>query len=84
VFRQFVLPVPPSPFRACTVGDCFWIRPILAALALPANIYVLEVTKKAAALLACGFTGVARIELPKGTPKTLDEAWGLTRRITIS
>lgn len=76
VFRQFELPVPPSPQRACTVGDCFWIRPILASLALPANVYVLEVTKQDVALLACGFTGVARVELPKKTPNTLDEALG--------
>jgi len=75
-FRQFALPVPPSPGRACTVGDCFWIRPILASLALPAHVYVLEVTKKAVSLLACGFTGVAHLELPKGTPQTLDEALG--------
>jgi hypothetical protein len=76
VFRQFELPVPPSPFRACTVGDCFWIRPILGSLALPVNIYVLEVTKKAVALLACGFKELAPVSLPKGTPRTLDEALG--------
>jgi hypothetical protein len=39
-------------------------------------VYVLEVTKKAVALLACGFAEVARVELPKGTPRTLDEALG--------
>jgi len=76
VFRQFDLPVPPLPARACTVGDCFWIRPILASLALPPTVYVLEVTKKAVALLVCDFTGIAHVELPKGTPKTLDEALG--------
>ncbi|MGA2211738.1 MAG: hypothetical protein ABSH31_00575 [Bryobacteraceae bacterium] len=76
VFRQFDLPVPPMPATACTVGDCFWIRPILASLALPASIYVLEVTKKTAQLLACGVAGFARVELPKGTPRTLDEALG--------
>jgi hypothetical protein len=76
VFRQFELPVPPSPTQACTVGGCFWIRPILASLALPANVYVLEVTKQAAALLACSFTEVTAVELPKGTPKTLEEALG--------
>ena len=76
LFRQFELPVAPSPAQACTVGGCFWIRPILASVALPSTVYVLEVTKKAAALLACSFTGVAKIELPEGTPKTLDEALG--------
>jgi len=76
VFRQFELPVPPSPAQACTVGGCFCIRPILASLALPAHVYVLEVTKKAAALLACSFTGVTPVALPEGTPKTLEEALG--------
>jgi hypothetical protein len=76
VFREFELPVAPSPARACIVGDCFAIRPILASLALPAAIYVLEVTKKAVTLLACGFTDVSRTELPKGTPTTLDAALG--------
>jgi hypothetical protein len=76
VFRQFELPIPPSPEQACTVGGCFWIRPILASLALPSAVYVLEVTKKAATLLACGLTGVTTVELPEGTPKTLDEALG--------
>jgi len=76
VFRQFELPVPPSAERVCMVGDCFWIRPIFKSLALPANVYVLNITKKAVALLACGLTGVADVELPKGTPKTLEEALG--------
>lgn len=76
LFRQFALPVPASPSRLSTVGDCFWIRPILPALALPEHIYVLEITKKAVTLLGCGFTEVTQVELPKGTPKTLDEALG--------
>jgi hypothetical protein len=76
VFRKFELRVPPSPTQACTVSDCFWIRPLLASLALPGNVYVLEVTKKAATLLACGLAGVAPVELPRGVPKTLDEAMG--------
>jgi Bacterial archaeo-eukaryotic release factor family 3 len=74
VFRQFELRVPPSPARGCTVGNCFWVRPMLASLALPADIYVLEVTKKSVKLLACGLTEVARVGLPKGTPDTLEEA----------
>ncbi len=76
VFRHFELPIPPSSEQACTVGGCFWIRPILASLALPSTVYVLEVTKQAATLLACGFTEVTAIGLPEGTPKTLDEALG--------
>lgn len=74
VFRQFDLPVPPIPAQACAVGDCFWIRPILKSLALPQKIYVLDLSKKSVALLECAQSDVARIELPKGTPRTLDEA----------
>jgi hypothetical protein len=76
IFRQFELRVPASPARRCTVGDCFWIRPLLPSLTLPEHIYILEITKKAITLLACGLTGIVPIELPKGTPKTLDEALG--------
>jgi hypothetical protein len=75
VSREFELPIFPIPAGACVVGDCFWIRPILASLALPANIYVLDLTKKSAVLLACGWTGVNQVELPAGTPQTLDEAF---------
>jgi hypothetical protein len=75
IFRQFALRVPASPARPCTVGDCFWIRPILASLAMPAHTCVLELTKKAVTLVAVGFSEVTRVELP-GTPATLDEALG--------
>ena len=76
IFQQCALPIPASPARPCTVGDCFWIRPILPSLALPEHTYVLEITKKAVTLLACGFNEVTRVELPKGTPGTLHEALG--------
>ncbi len=76
IFSRFELPVPPSLTRACTVGGCFWIRPMLGPLELPSNIYVLEVTKKAVALLACGLTSVAQVALPAGTPQTLDAFLG--------
>jgi len=77
VFHRFALPVPALPSRACTVGDCFWIRPILASLTLPADVYVLEITKKAVTLLACGITGgITPLELPAKTPKTLDAFLG--------
>jgi Bacterial archaeo-eukaryotic release factor family 3 len=76
LFRQFELPAPPAPVRACTVGDCFAIRPVLASLALPSHVYVLEVTKNAVSLLGCGFTGVAPVDLPQGTPTALDEYLG--------
>jgi len=76
ILRQFALAISPLPAGPCTVGDCFWIRPILRALSLPEPIYVLEITKKAVTLLACRFTEVTRLELPTGTPETLDEALG--------
>lgn len=74
VYRQFELPVPPAPAQACTVGDCFWIRPILKSLAVPEKIYVLDLSKKSVALLGCGANGLIPVELPKGTPQTLDAA----------
>jgi Bacterial archaeo-eukaryotic release factor family 3 len=74
VFRQVDLPVPPTPATACAVGDCFWIRPLLKSLAVPEKIYVLDLTRKSVALLACGLQSATPVELPKGTPRTLDEA----------
>jgi hypothetical protein len=76
VFRQFDLPIPPAPAYACMAGDCFFIRPILASLALPTTVYVLQVTKQAVQLLACGFSEIARVELPPRIPRTLGEAMG--------
>jgi hypothetical protein len=77
VFREFELPIPPTPAQACAVGDCFWIRPMLKCLALPEKIYVLDLSKKSVRLFECGTTGAAPMELPKGTPRTMDEALNL-------
>lgn len=74
LLHQFELPVAPPDARVCVVGGCFWLRPILNSLALPGHVYVLEINKEAVELLTCGFTGVATADLPKGTPKTMDEA----------
>lgn len=71
---QFELPVAPPHARTCTVAGSFWLRPILNSAALPAYVYVLEVTKKSVGLVSCGFTGFTAVELPEGTPRTLDEA----------
>jgi hypothetical protein len=76
VLHQLDLPVPPVQAKPCTVGGSFWIRPMLNSLALPAQVYVLEITKKAIALVVCGFDGITAVELPKGVPATLDEALG--------
>lgn len=75
-FRQFELRFPPTPAQACIVGDCFSIRPILKSLAVPEKIYVLDVSRKSVALLACRANDVSRVELPKGTPQTLEEVLG--------
>lgn len=77
VFRQFELKIPPSPAQACIVGDCFCVRPILRSLALPEKVYVLDVSKKSVGLLACATSDVSPVELPPGTPKTLEDALGL-------
>ena len=76
IFRRFELPIPPSPEEACVVGDCFWIRPLFPSLALPEKIFVLDLTKKSAALLVCSRSGITAVDFPKGTPRTIDEAMG--------
>lgn len=76
VFRQFDLRVPPSPAQACIVGDSFAIRPLLQSLGVPEKIYVLEVNKKAVALLACMASDIARVDLPHGTPNALEDVLG--------
>jgi hypothetical protein len=74
VFREFELAVPPASVRACTVGECFSIRPALASLEVPSHVYVLEVTKIGVELLVCGFNEATPVQLPAGTPKNLHEA----------
>jgi len=64
----------PGPF--CMVGDCFYVRPVFSSLAVPATIYVLEITKQSATLLACTASTATPVNLPKGTPATLEEATG--------
>ena len=76
VFRQFELTIPPSPEQACAVGDCFCIRPVLKSLAAPEKVYVLDVGRKSVTLLACGASQVSRVQLPTGTPQTLEQALG--------
>jgi len=79
IFRQIELPetvaLPESVVAtSLLIGAGFHIRPILTAAALPSNIYVLELTKKDIALLRCAHGRATPVELPKGTPQTLDEA----------
>jgi hypothetical protein len=76
MLRQFELPASPLTAGECYVGDCFHIRSIFPGLSIPDCVYVLDVTKKEVTLLACSHAVVARVDLPKGTPTTLDEAMG--------
>jgi len=57
-----------------TVGGSFYIRPILAELHLPAEFYVLKLSKKGVGLLRCAHLRAEPVPLPKGIPATLEEA----------
>jgi len=74
--RQIELPADGAVARMCVAGDCFYLRPVLNALAVPERVYVLEVTKRDVHLLACDRSGVVPCELPKGTPRALEEVMG--------
>ncbi len=76
VFRQFELAGSPFTAGACNVGDCFHLRSILRPLAIPAELYVLDVAKKDVALFCCTHSVLTPLDLPKGTPTTLDQAMG--------
>jgi hypothetical protein len=60
--------------QALTIGACFNLRPILAELHLPAEFYLLELSKKRVDLFRCNHLQAQRVELPSGVPDTLDEA----------
>lgn len=72
VLRQFDLIGPVN--EELTVGARFFIRPLLAELHLPAQFYLLELSKKDVALLRCAHFHAEEVELPKGVPTTLEEA----------
>ena len=57
-----------------TVGACFQIRPVLSDLQLPAAFYLLRLSQKSVELFRCAGLRAQRIDLPKGVPRTLDEA----------
>lgn len=64
-----------QPSRAeLTVGGCFHIRPILSELHLPPEFYVLKLSQKQVGVMRCAGLRCATVELPKGVPRTLDEA----------
>jgi len=63
-------PVKPS----VTVAGCFQVRPVLADLHLPAEFYLLRLSQKSVELWRYAGLRAQRVELPKGVPRTLDEA----------
>ena len=72
VLRQFTLTDSVKP--ALFLGSYFEIRPILVELDLPAEFYLLKVTKKNIELLRCSGLELDLVRLPVGTPETLEEA----------
>jgi len=72
LFRQSELIEPIS--TAVVVAGCFQVRPILAELHLPAEFYLLKLTKKRVELLRCAALHAQPVKLPKGVPETLEEA----------
>lgn len=57
-----------------TVGGCFQVRPVLTDLHLPAEYYLLQLSQQSVDLWRCAGLRAQRIDLPKGVPRTLDEA----------
>lgn len=76
ILQQIDLPEVGPTTRMCAVGECFYLRPLLNALAVPERVYVLEVTKRDVHLLACDRSGIVPCELPKGTPRILEDVMG--------
>jgi hypothetical protein len=74
VFRQFAVTEPVKP--ASQVGECFEILPLLAELHLPAEFYVLCLSKKDVEMFRCSGLHAERVKLPAGVPETLEEALG--------
>jgi hypothetical protein len=72
ILRQLTLIGPVN--QALTIGACFNLRPILAELHLPAEFYLLELSKRRVDLFRCNHLQAERVELPSGIPETLDEA----------
>lgn len=64
-----------APVKAVlTVGGCFNIRSVLTELHLPSEFYLLKLSKKQVALIRYAGLRGEPVELPKGVPRTLDEA----------
>ena len=57
-----------------TVGARFQLRSVLADLNLPAYFLLLKLSQKSVELWRCAGRRAKPVELPKGVPRTLDEA----------
>ncbi len=77
VFRQFAVAEPVK--QALEVGEFFEILPVLAELHLPAEFYVLCLSKKDVEMFRCSRLHAERVKLPAGVPETLEAALGFKR-----
>jgi hypothetical protein len=59
---------------ALTVAGSFELRAVLSELNQPAEFFILRLSQKAVELWRCAGLEAKPIELPKGVPRTLDEA----------
>jgi len=56
------------------VGACFELRQILTELHFPVEFYLLKLSQKEVALLRGTRSSLEALDLPRGVPRTLDEA----------
>jgi hypothetical protein len=75
VFRHIHLTQTPPP--AVTVAGCFRVRPVLDELNLPPDFYVLKLFKDHIGLTRCEGLRAEPVDLPRGVPRTLDEAMAM-------
>ena len=57
-----------------TIASCFEVRGVLADLYLSPEFFLLKLSQKQVELLRCAGRRAQRLDLPKGVPRTLEEA----------
>jgi len=57
-----------------TVGGCFQLRPVLPDLHVAGQFFLLKLSQKEVALNRCRRFTIEAVDLPRGVPRTLDEA----------
>lgn len=72
VLRHFALIEPVQP--SLHVGGCFEIRPLLMELHVPAQFFLLTLSKKNVEVFRCAGLRAEPLKLPGGLPETLEEA----------